>query len=65
MINKNKRLGQICADHRKRIGYTQQQIADELGYSVYNISAFENGRNDSAKILFWYLEHGLEVERNG
>lgn len=60
----NKTLGQRCAEHRRKYGFTQQQVADELGYSVYNISAFENGRNDSSKILAWYLDHGMGWERD-
>lgn len=63
-MNKNNRIGQRCADFRRKINYTQQQVADELGYSVYNISAFENGRNDNGIIFAWYLDHGMDWERD-
>lgn len=58
-------IGKMCADFRRKIGITQQQIADEMGYSVYNISAFENGRNNSCKILAWYLDHGMVWDKQG
>lgn len=61
-MNNKKRIGQLCADFRRRHNITQQQIADEMGYSVYNISAFENGRNDNGEILAWYLDHGMTWE---
>ena len=51
-----KKLGKNCAFIRKRLGYTQKQVADELGYSVENISAFENGRNDNGRIYDWYIQ---------
>lgn len=58
----NKKLGQRCAEYRRGLGVTQQQIADELDYTVYNVSAFENGRNRNSKILAWYLNHGMKWE---
>ena len=27
-----------------------------------HISAFENGRNDNARILLWYFAHGMTVD---
>lgn len=52
-------LGHECKRFRKQLGYTQFDVADDLGFSVVNISAFETGRNDSARILYWYVEHGF------
>lgn len=54
-------IGRKCAKFRRSIGYSQQQVADELGYSRTNISMFENGRNYNMVILLWYLKRGLEL----
>lgn len=50
-----------CREFRIEHGYTQKQIADDLNYTPMNISAFERGRTNNAKILLWYIEHGLNV----
>lgn len=55
-------IGRNCKKYREKIGYTQRQVADELGYSVENISAFENGRNSNMHIFSWYLKKGMEIE---
>ena len=34
----------------------------DTGYSVENISSFETGRNDNARILLWYFEHGMKSD---
>ena len=54
-------IGQKCANFRRLIGISQQQIADELGYTRTNISMFENGKNYNMTILLWYLKRGLEI----
>ena len=54
-------IGKKCANFRRLIGYSQQQVANELGYSRTNISMFENGKNYNMIILFWYLKRGLEL----
>ena len=60
MCNDGKNFGELCAEFRKDILHiTQEQVAEELDYSQENISAFENGRNANANILFWYLKKGL------
>ena len=46
-------IGRKCANFRRLIGYSQQQVADELGYSRTNISMFENGKNYNMTILLW------------
>mgnify|MGYP003148585327 CR=1 FL=1 len=38
------RLGKTVARHRKDSGYTQKELADNLGVTVTHISALENGR---------------------
>ena len=54
-------IGKKCANFRRSIGYSQKQVADELGYSRTNISMFENGKNYNMTILLWYLKRGLEI----
>lgn len=54
-------IGRKCANFRRSIGYSQKQVADELGYSRANISMFENGKNYNMMILLWYLKRGLEL----
>lgn len=54
-------IGQKCANFRRLIGISQQQVANELGYTRTNISMFENGKNYNMKILLWYLKRGLEL----
>lgn len=48
-----------CIEYRKKLGFTQKDVADELGCSMENISAFENARNNSGKIWLWYISKGL------
>lgn len=43
-----------CVEKRISNKYTQRQVADFLNVSDRNISAFENGRNDSLSILVGY-----------
>jgi transcriptional regulator with XRE-family HTH domain len=54
-------IGKKCANFRRLIGYSQQQVADELGYSRTNISMFENGKNYNMAILLWYVKRGLKL----
>lgn len=61
-------IGSICAKYRKEHGYRLRDIADDLGFTIGNISAFEHGRNDNGTILLWYVYHGLDneyIENNG
>lgn len=50
-----KKVGKICQECRKEKHKLQQEVAEDTGYSVENISAFENGRNDNLKIFLWYI----------
>lgn len=36
-------LGSRYSDYRKRMGFTQKQLAVKSGLSVFTISSFENG----------------------
>lgn len=58
----DKEIFKRCAEFRKQLGYTQKQVADELCYSVMNISKFENGKSRNLEILLWYLEKGMDLD---
>ncbi len=38
-----RELGIRYSDYRKRMGYTQKEVAEISGLSVFTISSFENG----------------------
>lgn len=57
-----KEIGQKCKKYRINKGYYQNNVASDTGYSVENVSSFENGRNDNARILLWYFAHGMQIE---
>lgn len=59
MIIDLRDVGQKCKKFRVEHGYYQTDVASDTGYSVENISSFETGRNDNARILLWYFEHGM------
>lgn len=56
-------IGKRCKEYRVEKGYYQYDVAADTGYSVENISAFETGRNDNARILLWYFAHGMEYKQ--
>lgn len=62
MIISLREMGQRCKKYRVHRGYYQTDVAADTGYSVENISSFETGRNDNARILLWYFEHGMKPE---
>ena len=62
MILSLKDVGRRCKQFRVDRGYYQMDVATETGYSVENVSAFETGRNDNARILLWYFAHGMNYE---
>lgn len=59
-----KKIGSICRRYRKIVLQKNlRDVAIEMGYSVENISAFENGRNDNCLILLWYMKNGLTLKQ--
>ena len=38
-----RQMGKRFRDYRKRMGYTQKEVAEKSGLSVFTISSFENG----------------------
>lgn len=55
-------IGNACKCYRISIGKTQVQVAFDTGYSVENVSSFENGRNDNCRLLLWYFYNGMTIE---
>lgn len=53
-------LGLACKEFRKAEGYTQTDVANDLGLSRELISGFECGRSKNLHILSWYLDRGFE-----
>ena len=62
MIISLREMGQRCKQYRVNKGYHQTDVANGTGYSVENISSFETGRNDNARILLWYFAQGMQPE---
>lgn len=62
MIISLREMGRRCKQYRIDLGLHQTDVAADTGYSVENISSFENGRNDNARILLWYLSCGMTTE---
>lgn len=56
-------IGGVCKAFRMSLGVTQTDVAKDLGYSLENVSSFENGRNDNYRILLWYMSKGLTYEK--
>lgn len=54
-------IGKTCQNFRRGKGLTQSEVAEDMGYTVENISAFENGRNDNLRIFLWYVDRGLNI----
>lgn len=38
-----RQLGKRYSDYRKRMGFTQKEVAEQSGLSIFTISSFENG----------------------
>jgi transcriptional regulator with XRE-family HTH domain len=38
-----RQMGKRYADYRKRMGFTQKDVAEKSGLSIFTISTFENG----------------------
>lgn len=54
----------ICAGAvlwRKHTGYSQMDIAKDLGMEPSAVSRFERGITFSGYILAWYVTHGFSI----
>ncbi len=57
-----KTIGARCKEYRLTLGILQYKVAQDTGYSLENVSSFETGRNDNARILLWYFTHGMTID---
>lgn len=57
-----KTIGARCKEYRLTLGVLQYKVAQDTGYSMENVSSFETGRNDNARILLWYFTHGMSID---
>lgn len=56
-------IGTCCKRYRQKIGYTQQEMAFELGTTRENIAKFESGQNRNYVILLWYVLHDMKINK--
>lgn len=61
-------LGKRYAEYRKRMGYTQKEISEHTGLSVFTISSFESGSSTGITLasllkLLRAIESLEEVEK--
>lgn len=58
-----KKIGAYCKTFREELGLYQFHVAIDTGYSKESVSSFENGRNNNATILLWYIRKGLDINK--
>lgn len=56
-------IGTCCKRYRQKIGYTQQEMAFELGTTRENVAKFESGLNRNYTILLWYVFHDMDINK--
>ncbi|HVW56945.1 MAG TPA: helix-turn-helix transcriptional regulator [Rhizobiaceae bacterium] len=62
MVNLRKRFGSLVAAHRRRIGITQEALADKAGVSVDMISKIETGATGARFPVIERLAEALGVD---
>lgn len=50
-----RKLGKIAQERRQQNGWTQVEVALDIGCDVRCISQFESGKTTSWRVLSWYL----------
>lgn len=50
-------IGELCRSYRLAHGQTLKDVSIRMGCSISSIGYFERGRNDSARMLTWYVQH--------
>ena len=56
-------IGSCCKKFRHMLGYTQQEVAFELGTTRENVAKFESGQNRNYVILLWYVFHDMKIHK--
>lgn len=62
--DKRYELGQMLRAERKRIGYTQKELAEFVGCSRWLISRYENGHTTPDYLLLEKILDKLIVKKN-
>ena len=62
MVNLRKRFGRLVAAHRRRIGITQEALAEKAGVSVDMISKIETGATGARFPVIERLAEALGVD---
>jgi transcriptional regulator with XRE-family HTH domain len=63
-----RQLGKRYSDYRKRMGFTQKEVAEKSGMSIFTISSFENGSSTGITLasfirLLRAIENLEEIEK--
>lgn len=63
-----RELGKKFSAYRKRMGYTQKEISEKSGLSVFTISSFENGSSTGITLISFTkllraISHLEEIEK--
>ena len=48
-----RELGKRYSDYRKRMGFTQKEVAFKSGISIFTISSFENGSSTGITLAYF------------
>lgn len=62
VTSRYEKISYYCKRWRIVNNITLQDVADETGYSKDNIIKFEQGKNNNATILLFYLLKGLKID---
>lgn len=54
-------VGTCCKKYRQKLGYTQQEVAFEIGTTRENVAKFESGQNRNYSILLWYVFYDMDI----
>ena len=57
-------IGSCCNKFRHMLGYTQQEVAFEIGTTRDNIAKFESGQNRNYSILLWYVFYDMDINEH-
>ena len=63
LIDTNKTLGAVLRARRKKLGYTQEQVAEMLAFSPRLVGEIERGRPTVGidKVLLYATNIGIDV----
>jgi transcriptional regulator with XRE-family HTH domain len=56
-------IGTCCKKYRQKLGYTQQEVAFEIGTTRENVAKFEGGQNRNYSILLWYVNYDMNINK--